>query len=641
MRRHNILGQVELTDYPHPSISADGRSIAFESYAKNLVPGDTNDKQDVFIRDMLEGTTELISVASGAARVQGNWASSNASVSACGHYVAFDSEATNLVVGDTNARVDVFVRDRRTGTTTRASVAGGTFDSQANDTSRRPSISASGRSVAFESLASNLVPGDSNGQMDIFVRDLISGTTERASTDSARLEANARSEGASLSRDGGVIVFTSSATNLVAGETFEPDAPIEPAVYSKQYLHALGGTVQINAGARTTATREVTLSHVTRWGAPGVGEIRHSLDDGHSWTAWTPYAESLIAVLPGEEGPKTVRAEFRNTRGVLSVESAEASIWLGDLPESSVLPHSISGSTRYATAVAGSKAAFERADAVVIATAGHFADALGGAALAGALDGPLLLTQKGALPAEVAAEIKRLGASEAYILGGTGAISDPVATAVRANLGGAKKVTRIAGANRYQTADRVAAETIRVLNASGGFSGDAFVATGANFPDALGASPVAAAKGMPVFLADPARTSIPLPSSVKRVWITGGTAVVSPRVQASLGGRFAGRLAGGDRFATAAAVARFGVGRGMVWNQVGITTGMDFPDALAAGPVLGSRDAVMLLTDATVVPRPTRNALDANKALIDKVTFFGGDAAVPPGVRATVNSLIK
>ena len=116
--------------------------------------------------------------------------------------------------------------------------------------------------------------------------------------------------------------------------------------------------------------------------------------------------------------------------------------------------------------------------------------------------------------------------------------------------------------------------------------------------------------------------------------------MVSPQVEASLksklGNASVKRLAGNDRFATAVAVAKFGVGRGMTWNGVGITTGANFPDALAAGPVLGSRDAVMLLTDANSVPASTRNALTANRSKISRVTFFGGDAAVPPGVRRSV-----
>ena len=300
---------------------------------------------------------------------------------------------------------------------------------------------------------------------------------------------------------------------------------------------------------------------------------------------------------------------------------------------------SIAGNNRYLTAIAGSKAAFESADAVVVATGENFADALGGAGLAGALDAPLLLTQKGALPSAVATEIGRLGASKVYILGGTGAVSADVGRALD-RLPKVTSVTRIAGSNRYQTAERVAAETIRVLNASGTYNGDAFIATGANFPDALGASPVAASQGMPVFLADPARSTVSLPGSVKRVWITGGTAVVSQGVENSLksklGTASVKRLAGGDRFATAAAVARFGVSRGMQWDGVGITTGMNFPDALAAGPVLGSKNTVMLLTDSNSVPAPTRSALSANRAKIKTVHFFGGTAVVPLSVRAEV-----
>ena len=308
------------------------------------------------------------------------------------------------------------------------------------------------------------------------------------------------------------------------------------------------------------------------------------------------------------------------------------------------LPPIISGTDRYLTAIAGSKAAFESADAVVIATGENFADALGGAALAGALDAPLLLTQRGVLPSAVADEIVRLGASQAYILGGTGAVSADVESALD-GLSGVANTTRIEGNDRYQTAAAIADKTIEVLEANGGYSGDAFIATGANFPDALGASPIAAAEGIPVLLADPARTSVSLPQSVERVWITGGTAVVSAQVETgletSLGPANVDRLAGTDRFATAAAVAQFGVSRGMVWDGVGITTGMNFPDALAAGPVLGSRGAVMLLTDRNSVPTPTSDTLTANKAAIAKVTFFGGDAAVPPDVRATVNGLIE
>ncbi len=156
--------------YSHfPSISADGRYVAFQSAASNLVPGDTNGYWDVFVRDRLTGTTELVSVSSDG--TQGNDESYDRalSISADGRFVAFGSEASNLVPGDTNGHSDVFVRDRLTGTTERVSVS--SDGTQGNYGGYWPSISADGRYVAFHSPASNLVPGDTNGHSDVFVRD--------------------------------------------------------------------------------------------------------------------------------------------------------------------------------------------------------------------------------------------------------------------------------------------------------------------------------------------------------------------------------------------------------------------------------------------------------------------------------------
>src|SRR5437867_824550 len=150
-----------------PSISADGRFVAFSSLATNLVPGDTNGAFDVFVHDRLTGTTERVSVDSAGTQGHGN--SSEPSISADGRFVAFSSVATNRVPGDTNAAFDVFVHDRLTGTTERVSVA--SAGTQGNGSSLDPSISADGRFVAFSSVATNLVPGDTNGKEDVFVHD--------------------------------------------------------------------------------------------------------------------------------------------------------------------------------------------------------------------------------------------------------------------------------------------------------------------------------------------------------------------------------------------------------------------------------------------------------------------------------------
>jgi Tol biopolymer transport system component len=202
-----------------PSMSGDGRYVAFYSYATNLVPGDTNGAEDVFVRDRVAGTTSRVSVSSTGK--QANGGSGAPSVSGDGRYVAFSSVASNLVPGDPHRDLDVFVRDRVAGTTSRVSVS--STGTEANGESRRPSVSADGRYVAFDSWASNLVPGDTNGSVDMFVRDRVAGTTSRVSVSSSGTQANGESSGlydaASVSANGRYVAFDSYATNLVPGDT--------------------------------------------------------------------------------------------------------------------------------------------------------------------------------------------------------------------------------------------------------------------------------------------------------------------------------------------------------------------------------------------------------------------------------------
>jgi Tol biopolymer transport system component len=197
-----------------PSVSADGRYVAFMSLASNLVPGDLNGGYDVFLRDRQSGTTERVSVG---AQLGGGGFNAPPSISADGRYVAFKSGADDLVPGDTNRYDDIFIRDRQNSTTERMSVDSGGLE--ANDDSYRLSISADGSSVAFESLASNLVPGDTNGHLDIFVHDRLSGTTERASLAAGGAEGSGQSSNPSISEDGRLVAFSSGAPNLVPGDT--------------------------------------------------------------------------------------------------------------------------------------------------------------------------------------------------------------------------------------------------------------------------------------------------------------------------------------------------------------------------------------------------------------------------------------
>jgi len=195
------------------AISADGMYVAFGSAANNLVPGDTG-WWDVFVRDRVGGTTERVSVADGGG--QANQHSVRPSISADGRFVAFSSRASNLVPNDTNGASDVFVRDRSGSTTERLSLS--SAGAQANYDCYRPRISADGRFVAFESDASNLVPNDS-GWRDIFVRDRSGSTTERVSVTSGGAQANYDSFNACISVDGRFVAFDSGASNLVPGDT--------------------------------------------------------------------------------------------------------------------------------------------------------------------------------------------------------------------------------------------------------------------------------------------------------------------------------------------------------------------------------------------------------------------------------------
>ena len=208
----------------YPALNSDGRYAVFDSQASNLVAGDTSPTYDVFVRDRVAGTIERVSVGEGGvegngnSRMPGPGGPQSRVISSDGRYVVFQSQATNLVAGDTSTFHDVFVRDRTAGTTRRVSI--GPAGEPANGIgSLFPSISANGRHVVFHSFASNLVADDDNGAVDIFVRDLQEEATERVSVPSNGGESNGSSYYPVASADGRYIVFHSDATNLVPGDT--------------------------------------------------------------------------------------------------------------------------------------------------------------------------------------------------------------------------------------------------------------------------------------------------------------------------------------------------------------------------------------------------------------------------------------
>ena len=296
-----------------PLISADGRFLAFDSHASNLVAGDTNERNDVFVRDQPSGKTARVSVGTGGE--QGSDASYLRAISADGRFVVFSSYASNLVGGDTDGCSgerspcsDVFVRDRMSGKTTRVSVGSG--GKQANGSSGEAAISANGRFVAFSSYASNLVAGDTNKCVqkyptapsarrypcaDVFVRDRATGKTERVSVSSRDTQANGDSgqRGLAISADGRYVAFDSEASDLVAGDTNkECLSPILRAHSANDRVHYNCDDVFVHDRATGKTTR-VSVSSDGKQASGASSEPSISADG--RFVAFSSEASNLVA----------------------------------------------------------------------------------------------------------------------------------------------------------------------------------------------------------------------------------------------------------------------------------------------------------------------------------------------------------
>jgi hypothetical protein len=208
----------ELTGFSiTPTVSSDGRYVAFVSNASNAVAGDTNGIQDVFVRDTVSNTTTRATITSTGTQVTGGGTISGLVISANGRYVAF-AHIASLDAADTNAVADIYVRDLTMATTTRVSVATGGGQATGGG-STFPSISPDGRYVSFQSTATNLVIGDTNAASDIFLRDTMGATTTRVSISNTGVEGTGASTMSSVSDDGRYVAFVSLAANLIATDT--------------------------------------------------------------------------------------------------------------------------------------------------------------------------------------------------------------------------------------------------------------------------------------------------------------------------------------------------------------------------------------------------------------------------------------
>jgi hypothetical protein len=288
---HKTSATTSATGYSdNPSISSDGRYVVFASDATDLVVGDTNAARDIFLFDSQTGLVRRISVSQQGA--QGNGASNNPAISANGRYVAFESNANNLVLGDTNGFSDIFVVDTLTGLIVRASGANAT-GGQANNPSFRPAMSSDGRYVVFESTATNLTATATTvGISHVYLYDRqstgagsfdVSTTTKVIDADVTTpltVAGNANAIQAKISSDGTMVAFASKATNLVAPAT----------TASRQHVYV---RATANVGTATSGIKQVSV--VTTTAAEGDADSQTpSLSSNGRYVVFASLATNLV-----------------------------------------------------------------------------------------------------------------------------------------------------------------------------------------------------------------------------------------------------------------------------------------------------------------------------------------------------------
>ena len=292
-RRLNLSRQGEQTNGPsnRPVISADGRYVAFESTATNLILGDTNGFSDIFVVDVITGAIDMLSLDASGTRA--NNSNFRPSISSTGRYVSFESSATNLVSSGTSVGVShIYVRDRdvsgsgtfdTTGNISTVLVSQSSGGTAANGNNLQSVLSADGRYIAFASDATNLVSSDTNVLRDIFLRDRTGGTTTRVSVATGGTQATGGdSRTPSLSSDGRYIAFASSATNLASGDTNG---------VSDIFVHDRTTTTTQRISVSTSGTEAVDPS------ATGfkLGSINPSISSTGRYVAFASLANNLTA----------------------------------------------------------------------------------------------------------------------------------------------------------------------------------------------------------------------------------------------------------------------------------------------------------------------------------------------------------
>jgi uncharacterized membrane protein len=320
----------------YPALSASGRFVAFNSAASNLTSDDSDTTTDVFLRDRVTGQTLLVSRATGGTGMKGNNRSALPSISADGRWIAFESTATNLVASaDTNNASDVFVRDMQTLSTRRVSQT--PLAGIANGASQGPSISADGQYIVFRSKADNLLPGgntvDTNLKWDVFIAQPTSNIIERASVAGAGTQANSDSGsfGIAVNADGSHIAFWSAATNLVDGDT---NALSDIFIRTRSYQPLQAVYLSATPITPQWLGTSITLTATARGGTNLQYRFRQAYQSGTSWI-WSTIRDfatvNTCTWTPNSARSWRVKVEAQTIGQSTSVASAEVTYTINTL----------------------------------------------------------------------------------------------------------------------------------------------------------------------------------------------------------------------------------------------------------------------------------------------------------------------
>lgn len=676
--RAEIISRIEGVpgngDSYDPSISDDGRYVVFTSEASDLVPGDTNGVADVFLYDRWAGSIKRVSVPSYGG--QGDNDSHTGRISGDGSTIAFTSRATNLLPSvQTGGKRHVY--SYKVSTKALALVSASASGVPADSHSFHPAISSNGKFIAFESTASNLAGLSGVDRSHIYWRDmgtsdvvLVSQKWVGGSPASPITPGNRDSYAPSISANGSRVVYSTAATNILNGvddNNWDDIYGWDKTFMTTHWISRLPGGSSPTGNARTptiSSNGETVyfLSNVTNFKPnPDMNTYLYRAIWGDN--SKLQRIDERIGGGPADGGSSHPRAldhgvVFRSdaTNIIAGDTNDNSDVFLYDadfgidiVSQGAVLQ--VFGTTQLDTSAAVARAAFPFGTKTVIVTKGDFwADALAGAPLAGVLDAPILLAVGDSLAPSVKAVIEDFQPTRVVILGGERAVRPAIENEIKA-LSPAADIERIAGSTHYDTADLIAE---RVLDAADSpYDGTAIFATGHSPYDALSGSPIAARRGVPIFLVDrtaqtltPGAESAIQAGQVKRTIALGGQNSLPDRLYQRMPGSESDgsriRLFGTTWAETSVRIAEWITGPSGTFDlsRVGFARGDKPYDALAGSVLQAKNGAILLTVEQTALPTSTKDFLYRNGQYIGRITYFGGEGAIRPAVRDGIEATL-